>query len=309
MAKSKFSRLKNMNNFEGLVETAMGDEKALEAVFEDSPGVCLSKLQAFPIPVDMLHPFPNHPFKVLEDASMEQLVNSVKSCGLIHPIIVRKEDEPTDGYMIISGHRRYQACKRAGLLQIPAYMVDVSMEEATIMMTDANFFQRQNLLHSEKAKAYQMKAEAVKSRPGIKGADRIRDIGEGTGDDPKKVQRYLQLARLNDDLMKLIDENKLGFIPGVDLSLLSPKEQSQVSDVIRRNDVHVTKTMARDLKVASKEGILSKELIREILTPQKSVKKFALDQSRVEQYFQKGCSQKEMEDVIFMLLEKWQKGE
>lgn len=152
-----------------------------------------------------------------------------------------------------------------------------------------------------------MKAEAIASRPGVKGADRIRDIGEGTGDDSKKVRRYLQLANLNEELLKLVDEKKIGFIPGVDLSVLSKKEQNQLVKVVRENGASVTKDMAREMKEASREGLLSVEVMKEILSANSKAKKLTLDKDKVAQYFHHGCSQKEMEEIIFMLLEKWKK--
>ena len=171
-----FSRLQNMSSYDDLVEKASGDERVLTLVHD---GPRFQNMEETKIKLADMHPFPNHPFRVVDDEAMQSLTESIKNRGVIHPAIVRKDGK--GGYQIISGHRRRFACLKAGYTDMPAYVIDVTDDEAVIMMADANLYQRETFLPSEKAKVYRQKSDAIKRHSGIKGKYTITfDANGGT---------------------------------------------------------------------------------------------------------------------------------
>lgn len=181
-----YSRLKKMSTYDDLVDQASEDKK----ITLDRIGPKLSNQNEVEIPIEELHTFPDHPFKVIDDEAMQSLADSIGNRGVLHPIVVRVD--PNGGYQIISGHRRRFACEKAGLKTIPAYIVELDDDEAIILMTDANFYQREGLLPSEKAKAYRMKSDAIKRHQGAStGKHTIDEIGEGTSDSSTQIKRYM----------------------------------------------------------------------------------------------------------------------
>ena len=220
-----------------------------------------------------LHNFPQHPFKPYSDEMMEKLKDSIESVGLLSPIVVNKT-ENAGQFVIISGHNRVEAFRQLGIARIPASIKDVDEETAAIMMVDTNFNQREELLPSEKAFAYKMKAEANRrksGRPekneghGVARFKTVDKIGEESGESGRQVLRYIRLTELLSELLNKVDAGEIGFIPAVDISYLTEEEQGFVLDVINIAKVKPTKIQAMELKKQSQENELSKRAIQDIL--------------------------------------------
>ena len=218
---------------------------------------------AVEIPLDELHPFKNHPFIVRDDDKLQEMVESIKNVGILNPGIVRKD--PNGGYEIISGHTRKEAALRAGLTTMPVIIRDYDDDLATIAMVDSNL-QREEIKISEKAKAYAMKYEAMKHQ-GSNGGLTLKAMSEETGEGYKSIQRLVKLSSLSDELLKMIDDKKLGVRHGVDLSELSNEEQRIVYQVLSDNGIKMSMNQASDIKEAGKSGALDEETVKKILIP------------------------------------------
>lgn len=298
-----FARLQSMSSYDDLVALASGDDKGSLAQFEPSLND-----KAIEISIDALHDFPNHPFKVIDDEAMKSLADSIRNRGVLHPIVVRKID---DGYQVISGHRRKMACVKAGLDKVPAYVIDLDDDEAIMLMTDANFYQREGLFPSEKAKAYRMKSDAIKRHPGIKGKYTIDEIGEGTSDSAATIKRFLRLSYLSDELLDMVDEGIIGLEQGLQISYINDELQEQIKEVIEQAQVKMTVEHSKRLRQAYANGVLDKALIWEILmsVPPKK-RKFVLKEELLRKYFDEEIPDEEIEGVIELALEKYfEKGE
>ena len=262
--------------------------------------------QVVEIPLAKLVTFANHPFKVIEDEKMDELVESIKTNGVLVPGIVRKINDNT--YELISGHRRKHACELAGKETMPVFVKDLSDEESTVIMVDANI-QRETILPSEKARAYSMKYEALKHQ-GKKGdGNTLNVVGEGTGDSAKTVQRYIQLSRLIDGLLDMVDANQIGFMQGIELAYLSEEEQKWIAELIKQYTIRINLEQAKKLKEFSKSGELTKDMAQMILwnigMPIK--KKVTIKENIVKKYFPDYYSLEEIEETIISLLEEWKK--
>lgn len=262
--------------------------------------------QVVEIPLAKLVTFANHPFKVIEDEKMDELVESIKTNGVLVPGIVRKINDNT--YELISGHRRKHACELAGKETMPVFVKDLSDEESTVIMVDANI-QRETILPSEKARAYSMKYEALKHQ-GKKGdGNTLNVVGEGTGDSAKTVQRYIQLSRLIDGLLDMVDANQIGFMQGIELAYLSEEEQKWIAELIEQYTIRINLEQAKKLKEFSKSGELTKDMAQMILwnigMPIK--KKVTIKENIVKKYFPDYYSLEEIEETIISLLEEWKK--
>lgn len=254
------------------------------------------------IPLDDLYPFKNHPFRVLDDEKMEETVQSIKEHGVLMPGIVRPRMD--GGYEIIAGHRRKHACELAGLTTMPAVIRNYSDDEAVVAMVDTNI-QREDILPSEKARAYRMKYDAMKHQ-GSSGGSTFASIGEIAGESPKTVQRYIYLSNLSDGLLELVDEKKLPVVSGVNLSFLKDKEQKWVEDIIRDQGIMITPDKSSRIKDFSASNELSKVLIMEILSEKKpKVRKFVLKDEKIAEFFDEDVSDDEISQVIYKLLEEW----
>ena len=203
------------------------------------------------IPLCELHEFRGHPFKVVDDEKMQETVESIRNYGGLMPGIARPREE--GGYEIIAGHRRKHGCELAGLYTMPMFIRDYNDDEATVIMVDINI-QREDILPSEKAKAYRMKYDAMKHQGSKAGGLTLDEIGEAAGESGKTVQRYIWLSRLSDALLELIDNKKLGIMQGVDISFLSEEAQQWVLVMIEELNVTVTTTQASKLKEYGKSG-------------------------------------------------------
>ena len=257
------------------------------------------------IPLCELHEFRGHPFKVVDDEKMQETVESIKNYGVLMPGIARPRAE--GGYEIIAGHRRRHGCELAGLSTMPMFVRDYTDDEATIIMVDTNI-QREDILPSEKARAYSMKYEAMKHQ-GKKGTgNRLDEVGEAAGESGKTVQRYIWLSRLSDELLEMVDKKKIGLVQGVDISFLTEQAQEWVQVIMEETGTNISTVQSAKLKEYGKKGELNMPMVRLILTEEKpKERKVTLKAEKISRYFPEEYSESEIENVIIELLEEWQK--
>ena len=257
------------------------------------------------IPLCELHEFRGHPFKVVDDEKMQETVESIKNYGVLMPGIARPRAE--GGYEIIAGHRRRHGCELAGLSTMPMFVRDYTDDEATIIMVDTNI-QREDILPSEKARAYSMKYEAMKHQ-GKKGAgNSLDEVGEAAGESGKTVQRYIWLSRLSDELLEMVDKKKIGLVQGVDISFLTEQAQEWVQAIMEETGTNISTVQSAKLKEYGKKGELTMPMVRLILTEEKPrERKVTLKAEKISRYFPEEYSESEIEKVIIELLEAWQK--
>ena len=257
------------------------------------------------IPLCELHEFRGHPFKVVDDEKMQETVESIKNYGVLMPGIARPREE--GGYEIIAGHRRRHGCELAGLSTMPMFVRNYTDDEATIIMVDTNI-QREDILPSEKARAYSMKYEAMKHQ-GKKGAgNSLDEVGEAAGESGKTVQRYIWLARLSDELLEMVDKKKIGLVQGVDISFLKEQAQEWVQVIMEETGANISTVQSAKLKEYGKKGELTMPMVRLILTEEKpKERKVTLKAEKISRYFPEEYSESEIEHVIIELLEEWQK--
>ena len=272
------------------------------------------------IEISRIHSFANHPFKVLDDDKMDDLVESIKQNGVLTPVLVRPDKN--NSYEMISGHRRMHAAIKAGLETIPAIVRDMDDDTAIILMVDSNC-QREHILPSEKAKAYQMKLEAVKRKSGRPSKINSGQVGpnfderrsnqivaDEAGESVKQVQRFIRLNKLTPELMKMVDDGKLKTTPAVELSYLTPEEQEDFLSYMESEGCTPSLSQAQKLKEASKESVLTSEKIQHIMAAKPpSVKprdpQLMIPVAKVERYFPKGFTSDQMQQVIVKLLENY----
>ncbi len=266
------------------------------------------------IEVEAIYPFENHPFKVLDDEKMDELVESIKVNGVLTPVIVRPDDEGT--YEMISGHRRLHAAKRAGLRKVPAIVKEVTDDEATIMMVDANV-QREEILPSEKAFAYKMRYDAMKRQAGrpSKNSDQVgtnfradEELARLVGDSKNQVYRFMRLVELIPELLDMVDIKKIPLMTAVELSHLSKQVQRWTYEYIKENGVIKWEMVTAFRREVDKEHVTQQELITfyNSLKPVPSSKrKITLSEKKLNQYFPGTMSVKDRENLIYELLAKW----
>lgn len=275
----------------------------------------LEKIQI--LPLSELHPFEGHPFQVRDDEEMDKMVDSVKEYGVMTPAIVRPRRD--GGYEIVAGHRRCHASQRAGVDTMPCIVRELDDDTAIILMVDSNC-QREHILPSEKAKAYQMKLEAVKRKAGRPSKNNSAQVGPNlwaservaldAGESKSQVKRYIALNNLTSDLMQLVDDGRLKTTPAVELSYLTPEEQEEFLSYMEEEGCTPSLSQAQKLKAASKESVLTKDKIHGIMSARSpSVKprepQLTIAVSKVERYFPKGFSSEQMESTILKLLENY----
>ena len=261
------------------------------------------------VPLSDLFPFKNHPFKVCDDRSMEDMVESVREYGILMPGIARPRRE--GGYELVSGHRRRHAAELAGRDTMPVLVRELDDDEATLFMVDSNI-QRENLLPSEKAWAYKMKLDALRHQ-GVKNTSRqvgekcsVDTLSENTNDSARNIHRFIRLTALLPRLLEMADEKKLPFNPAVELSYLTEEEQGHLLNLMDRLSVIPSLEQAKRLKKYSQEGKLSVDVMDAILTEEWTVPvQVTLKNDRLKQYFPKSYTSKQMEEVIISLLETW----
>ncbi|MCR0176087.1 ParB/RepB/Spo0J family partition protein [[Clostridium] innocuum] len=268
------------------------------------------------IPLSELHPFKNHPFRVVDDESMLRTVESVAQYGVLAPAIARPREE--GGYELVSGHRRHHASELAGLETMPVIVRNLDDDAAVILMVDSNL-QRESILPSERAFAYKMKYEAIKrqgQRTDLtlgqvvpKFARSMEEIAEGTGESYKQVQRYIRLTELIPELLTMVDEKKISFNPAVELSFLKPEEQRDFLEAMDMEQNIPSLSQAQRIKKLSQDGNCTIETMQEIMAEVKKseLDKVTLKNDVLKKYFPKSYTPKQMQDTIIKLLEAWQK--
>ena len=255
------------------------------------------------IPLEQLHDFSGHPFKVLDDEKMEETVESIRQYGVLNPALARPR--PDGEYELLSGHRRKRGSKLAGLNEMPVIVREYTDDEAAIIMVDSNI-QREDILPSEKAKAYKMKYEAMKHQGKKSDMNTLDKVGEAAGENAKKVQRYIWLSRLSDELLAMVDKKKLGFSQGVDISFLSEIEQQWVQVILEEQECNISTAQSGKLKEYGKNGELTFAMVRLILTEEKTkIKKVTLKADKISKCFDEECSSEEIETIIIRLLDEW----
>lgn len=280
---------------------------------EQNDGIRREKVRV--VPIQYVDDFPDHPFLVKDDESMEQLVNSIRMNGVLNPVIARKKED--DRYELISGHRRKHACKILGIEQIPIIVREMSRDEAVIEMVDSNL-QREVILPSEKAKAYKMKMDAMRRKAGRPSKEncvplahnfdgkRTREvIAEEAGESPDQVRRYVRLNELTPELLEFVDEGKIGLRPAVEISYLQEEEMRDLVDYIDTEDVFPSHAQTIRMKELSREGKLNTEAINEIMSEDKPNQRprIKISLERIEKYFPEGTSEKQIENTIVKALE------
>lgn len=264
------------------------------------------------IPIDEFQPFEEHPYKVLDDEEMEQLVESIRENGVLTPILVTHLDLRAEKYDIVSGHRRYAACKKLGVTEIPAVYKEMTYDEAVITMVDANL-QRGHILPSEKAKAYLMKFEAMQHQGRTSGQlvpkpddnRTMSAIGSDTGESYKTVQRYIRLNNLIPELLQMVDEGRIALTPAVELSYLKEEEQRWVLETIETEEATPSLSQAQQMKNLSQSQILNMDEVFSIMVKPKPNQKEVI-KIKVEAFdkYLKGCSTpKERENFLLKACE------
>ena len=263
------------------------------------------------IPLGELHPFRNHPFKVKDDAAMQDTVESVREYGVLVPAIARPD--PNGGYELIAGHRRHHASELAGKETMPVIVRDLDDDAATIIMVDSNL-QREELLPSERAFAYKMKLEALKHQ-GKKTLDQLgpkwstQEIGKAGNDSMSQVKRFVRLTELIPTLLDMVDERKIAFNPAVELSYLKKEEQTLLLEAMDSEQATPSLSQAQRLKKFSQQKMLSLDVMRAVMSEEKKtdLDRVTLKNETLRKYFPKSYTPKQMEDTIIKLLEGWYK--
>ena len=266
------------------------------------------------IPLGELHPFPDHPFGVRDDEAMEQTVESIREYGVLVPAIARPRED--GGYELIAGHRRKHACELAGLMTMPVIVRDIDRNTATIMMVDSNL-QRENILPSERAKAYKMKLEAIKrqgKRHDLTSTQPVQklsveQVAEEAGTSREQIRRYIRLNELQPELMQLVDEGKIGMTPAVEISYLKPDEQKLLIETIDSEQATPSFSQAQRMRRLSQEGKLNDDAVLDIMMEQKKPENWdlKLPMDKIRKYFPRSYTPQRMEETIIKLLEMWMK--
>ena len=265
------------------------------------------------IPIADLHPFKNHPFKVLDDEAMQRTVESVAQFGVLAPLVVRPREE--GGYEIISGHRRQHAAELAGLKTLPVIVRNMDDDQAVIQMVDSNL-QRESILPSERAFAYKMKLDAM-NHQGIRGDSTCGQIGHKSrdiiaaeaGDSARNVQRFIRLTNLIPELLDLLDQKKISFNPAVELSYLTDAEQRDFFEAMQDTQNAPSLSQAQRIKKLSQAGQCSYDAIFDIMGEEKKAEmdRVTIKNDVLRKYFPKSYTPRQMEETILKLLEQWQK--
>ena len=271
--------------------------------------------QVVEIKLTELHPFKNHPFKVLDDELMQHTIDSISQVGVLSPAVVRPD--PSGGYEIISGHRRLHACEAAGLETMPVIVKDLTDDEAIIFMVDSNL-QRENILPSERALAYKMKMEALKHqgkrddltfRQNVGKSWTVEKLSQDTGEHPRQIERYIRLASLEPALLEKVDSKEISFTPAVELASLSQEEQQGFLDAMEYSQNAPSLSQAQRIKKLSKSGKCTVEAMREIMSEEKKsdLDKITIEPDEIKKYFPRSFTPSQMKDTILKLLDNWLK--
>ena len=268
------------------------------------------------IPIDALHPFTNHPFKVLDDEAMTRTVESIAQYGVLAPLIARPR--PEGGYEIISGHRRQYAAKLAGLDTLPVIVRNMDDDAAVILMVDSNL-QREHILPSERALAYKMKLDAMRRTSGRPSKENVSQIGtqkrsdqimaEELGESRNQIQRFIRLTNLVPELLDMVDEKKIAFNPAVELSYLDEAQQRDFLEAMEDTQNAPSLSQAQQLKKMAQQGEFSYEKAFDVMGQEKKSEKdtVTIKNETLRKYFPRSYTPKQMEEKIIQLLDAWQK--
>ena len=266
------------------------------------------------IPLSQLHPFKNHPFKVLDDERMQDTAQSIREYGVLVPAIVRHREE--GGYEIVAGHRRKRGCELAGLETMPVIIRELDDDAATLVMVDSNI-QCETLLPSERAFAYKMKLDAIKRKGkrsdltsgqvGQKLKTSVDVIADQAGESTKQVQRFIRLTNLIPELLDMVDDKRIAFNPPVELSYLKQEEQTQLLDAMDSEQATPSLSQAQRLKRFSREGKLSIDVMRAIMSEEKKsdLDSITIPMDSIRKFFPKSYTPKQIHDAIMKLVEGW----
>ena len=275
-----------------------------EQIIESISNIELSKLK----------PFEENPFSIRDDEAMQQTVESVRAYGVLVPAIARPLEDGS--YELISGHRRKRACELAGLSTMPVIIRDIDRDAATIIMVDSNL-QRENILPSERAKAYKMKLDAIKrqgarhdlSSTQVAQKLSVEKVAEEAGTSKDQVRRYIRLNELQPELQQMVDEGKIGMTPAVEISYLKPDEQRLLIETIDSEQATPSLSQAQRMKRLSQEGKLNDDSMLGIMMEQKKPENWnlSLPMDKIKKYFPRSYTPQRMEETIIKLLESWMK--
>ena len=285
-----------------------------DEIFKDDKGRNTEEI--IPVSISELKPFAEQPFKVLLDDSMNGLVESIKQSGVLSPVIARPHKN--GGYEILSGHRRVKACELAGITEIPVVVKNLDDDTATILLVDSNL-QRENILPSEKAFAYQLKLEAMKRKAGRPSKENSCQIGtdllgmrsdtivaENSADSARSIQRYIRLTNLIDPILEMVDNKQIALNAAVEISYLGSREQADLLKAMEMEDAPPSIAQASKMKKFAAEGKLSGDVIESIMQEQKPDKlKITLGEDKLRKYFPKNFSKQQIEDTVMKLIEGW----
>ena len=267
------------------------------------------------IPIDELHPFTNHPFKVLDDEAMTRTVESIAQYGVLAPLIARPRPDG-DGYEIISGHRRQYAAKLAGLDTLPVIVRQMSDDAAVILMVDSNL-QREHILPSERALAYKMKLDAIKnqgarsdltSRQVVGKLEAADEVGKATDESGRQVQRFIRLTNLVPELLDMVDEKKISFNPAVELSYLDEKQQQDFLEAMDASQNAPSLSQAIRIKKLAQQGEFDYDAVYDIMNEEKKseLDTVTIKNETLRKYFPRSYTPRQMENIIIKLLDQWQ---
>lgn len=286
--------------------------KSYDSIFQNDEQRNTEEIK--PVPISELKPFTEQPFKVKLDEDMDALVDSIKQYGVLTPVIARPHKD--GGYEILSGHRRVKACELAGITDIPVVVKNLDDDTATILLVDSNL-QREHILPSEKAFAYQMKLEAMKrqgartdltSRQIVGKLESADILGQDTGESGRQIQRYIRLTNLIDPILDMVDNNQIAMNAAVEISYLGSKEQAAVMQSIEKEETSPSIAQARKMRKFHQDGNLSNAVIDSIMMEQKpETVKITLGEDKLKKYFPKSYSKAKMEEIILKLLDKWRR--
>ena len=292
----------NLRNLDDIFSTAEEREEAkLEKVWQ--------------IPLKDLYPFKDHPLQVRDDEEMQKVVDSVKEYGVVTPAIARRR--PEGGYELISGHRRHHAAELAGLETMPVIVRNLDDDAAVILMVDANL-QREEILPSEKAKAYKMKLEAIKHQGERRDATSrqvgeklwsIRQVAKDSNDSERQVQRYIRLTELIPEIQEMVDDGQMALNPAVEVSYLKPEEQKGLLEAMDYGQATPSLSQAQRMKNLSRAGLCTTEAMCAVMSEdkKKDVDRVVIKKEAIERYFPKSYTPLQMEETIIKLLDQWQK--
>lgn len=269
----------------------------------------MNKTRAEHLPIEKLRPFEGHPFKVADNEEMDQLVESIMTQGVLTPLVVRPL--ANGEYEVISGHRRLHACKKAGIEAVPALIMDIDRDAATIALVDSNLH-REHILPSEKAFAFKMKRDALNRQGTSRQVGEklsVTQISESTGDSERQVHRYIRLTNLIPGILQMVDDGRIALTPAVEISYLTNREQRELLETMECEDCTPSLSQAIQLKLLSQSGNLDIYTIFDILTQRKpnQQEKISFRTEDVRKFFPKSYTTAQMQDVILRLLEGYQR--